>query len=79
VKVKRISETISEFIIYGQSSGQKRTVGLIARQGAGSSPIFKKQRDIMDVLDIGVIADRMRVIEMQGIVKMIAIGQYHGC
>jgi hypothetical protein len=31
----------------------------------------------MDVLDIGVIADRMRVIEMQGIVKMIAIGQYH--
>ena len=72
-------EPIAKVIIYGYRGGQYRAIRLIWRQRARGLAISKEQWDIVQILNIGVILYRMRIIEMQRVVKMIGIGQYNDC
>ena len=62
-------------VVNGKCDGSQGAIRLIGWQGAVGFSISKKNRDIFDIPDEGIINNRMIIIEMKGIVKMIRIRQ----
>ena len=67
--------TIAQPIIDGQGSGGYGAVRLVLRQDTAGAAILKKLRDIVNIPDIGVAVDRMAIVEMKAIIKMVGINQ----
>jgi hypothetical protein len=51
---------------------------LVARERTEGRRVIEKYRDIPQITNCRVILDRMRVVEMETVVKMIRIGRDEG-
>lgn len=62
-------------IIKSKRSGYHRAVALVLRQRAKRGGLFKKQRYVPDVADVGVVLHRVFVIKMEGVMKVVAVNK----
>jgi hypothetical protein len=74
VKKERIV-TIPQPVIYRQRGGCYRAVRLVLRQYAAGGPILKKAGYVLNVPDIGVVVNRMTVVKMEPIIKVVGINR----
>ena len=66
-------QAVPQPVIDSQWRGRYRPVRLVLRQNATGRSVLKKFRNIMDVADIGIAVNRVTVVEMEAIVKMVEI------
>ena len=74
MKIKSRFESVSQPVVYREGGGRQGAVGLIGGQGTLGSRAGKKQRNIFDTSDTGVVDDGVIVVKMKGVMKMIGIG-----
>lgn len=72
MKEKRII-AIPQPVINGQRGGCYRPVRLVLRQYTAGRSVLKKLRNVVDIPDIGIAVNRVTVVEMKAIVKMVEI------
>ena len=72
MKIKGIV-TVPQPIVDSQRSGGYRAVRLVLRQDTAGAAVFKKLRDIFNIPDIWITVDRVAVVKMETIVKMVGV------
>src|ERR1051325_1113765 len=73
VKPERIQPANS--VIDCEQSRNERSIRLIARQRTKCRRVGEESRNISQLADRGVVYDRVRVVEMKAVVKMIRVSR----
>jgi hypothetical protein len=47
---------------------------LILRQGAAGASVFKKQGDIADITNVGIVLYGVPIVKMKSVLEMIGVG-----
>ncbi len=74
MKPESVAETMAEVVIDRQLSHQDRPPGLIGRQGTACPGVLEKEGDIVQVTNVNIGDDRMRIVKVKAVVEMVRVG-----
>ena len=69
------NESAAELVVDCEQCRDEWAIRLIARQRAESRRVAEEERNVSQVSDGRVSYDRMRVVEMETVVKMVRVGR----
>src|ERR1700730_12144266 len=73
VKPERL-QSAGKSVIDREQRRNQRTIRLIARERAERGRVYEKPRNILWRLDRGVVNDRVCVVEVKAVLKMVRVG-----
>jgi hypothetical protein len=74
MKPESVVDASLQCVVYGQACGEQGAIALVGRKTAEGGSVGKKAGNIAQFSDKEIVFDGVAVVEMKGIVKMIAVG-----
>ena len=67
-------QSAGELVVDSEQRRYERSIGLIAGQRTESGRVLKEERNISQFADGRVVFDRMGIVEVKAVLKMVCIG-----